>query len=91
MLACCNTVSVVSYLPKFTETPLTGVPPVRHIQVGWPTLRYRYAEQPAEGSRAVGYCAEAAVTDCMDAVEMSSSLYDFCATAERAKVSNTNG
>lgn len=87
-LADCSAVSVVSRLPKFSLMPPEGSPPVRHVQVLWPTFR-RGHFPPSRGPHAVAYRAEAATSDRVPSAQVTSSLHDFCPTAERIEASAT--
>jgi hypothetical protein len=85
----CSAVSVVSYVPKFSATPPEGSPPVRHVQVAWPTLRYGHA-RPAEGAHAPAYCPEVTATDRLAPAGTTSSLHYFCPTAEQTETPGTS-
>lgn len=89
LLTGCSALPVVSYLPKFSETPPEGSPPVRHVQVAWPTLRYGHS-RPAKGSHALGYCPEVTATDRLASAGAASSLHYFCPTAERTEAPDTS-
>lgn len=87
-LAGCSAVSVVSRLPKFSLMPPEGSPPVRHMQVLWPMFRRGHLP-PSRGPHAVGYCAEAAMSDRVPPAQVPSSLHDFRPAAERVEASAT--